>query len=278
MIATHTPTTFGVSRRRPAFAGLVMLTACSIAFAGDAKNEASAQGPVTAVFKAREVGFVYNSATHYLPCYELENRVAKILLAVGARDDIKVSASQCNQFEDPSDMGGTWRRSDTWDRADPMDRFRNNTKIDRGQSTPVRIRLMMPTTVTPEVLAEIDKDKSRRELVSRVTGNPAAAFNDPVVFEAQRQEVTLTGRALRLDPEDCQLVDQMTGVLRKLDVRIVRKNFSCDSRSYSRIPVQMTVEALLPTGNLRPLPEGKEGAKSGTQGEKKGSLEVVIDQ
>ena len=38
---------------------------------------------------------------------------------------------------------------------------------------------MMPAQVTPELLKEIEKDKSRRELVSRVTGNPAAAFNDP---------------------------------------------------------------------------------------------------
>ena len=38
------------------------------------------------------------------------------------------------------------------------------------------------------MLAEIEKDKSRRDLISRVTGDPRAALNDPIVFPAERKQ------------------------------------------------------------------------------------------
>jgi hypothetical protein len=210
---------------------------------------------VTAVFKAKEVDFSYRSSTAFLPCHQLRNVVTNILRAIGARDDIQVRVSDCEHFEMAADSG-----FDRWDdrrfpnRQFSEDGFPNNRT--REQYSHIRARLMTPVELTPEVLAEIDKDKSRRELVSRVTGNPAAAMNDPIVFEAKRQPVTLSRTSLRLEPQDCQLLEQMTrSVFRELDVRVVRRNFTCDSRQESRIAPQMTVEALLPTGALRPMPE-----------------------
>ena len=118
---------------------------------------------------------------------------------------------------------------------------------------------MSPVAVTPEVLAEIDRDKSRRELVSRVTGNPAAAMNDPIVFAAQRQTVTLSRQTMRLEPEDCELLEQIaTNVFRELDVRVVRRSSTCDARQPSAIAPQLTVEALLPTGGILPMPTKDE--------------------
>lgn len=240
------------------WAALMLMSVSPLSFGG----EANAQEPITAVYKTQEVSFQYRSTSHFYSCHELEQRVAVILVAVGARDDINVNVRNCDAYvmpeDSPMDMESPFGRGgmdDNRDRWGSSTGFRHPGS-DREQSASVRVRLMMPVEVTPEVLAEIDKDKSRRELVSRVTGNPAAALNDAIAFAAQRQEVTVTDRSRRLRAEDCELLEQMTThVLRKLDVRVIRKSFSCGPRVSSRIPPQLVVEALLPTGALRPLPE-----------------------
>jgi hypothetical protein len=216
---------------------------------------------VTAVFKAKEIDFSYRSTTAFYPCHELRNVVTNILRAIGARDDVQVRVSDCDHVVTSDDSP-----FERWEeRRFPNGQFSNEgfpRNRGREQFSHIRARLMTPVELTPEVLAEIDKDKSRRDLVSRVTGNPAAGMNDPIVFEAKRQPVTLSRTSLRLEPEDCQLLEQMTrSVFRELGVRVVRRNFTCDSRQESRIAPQMTVEALLPTGALRPMPapEGERG-------------------
>jgi len=235
---------------------------------------ASAEEPVTAVFKVHELSFDYRSYYQFYSCHELQRRVANILLAVGARDDIDVKARNCegqilpdNSSFDPTNRDPMYRNN----RSDPMDRwnapsssFGGQNDDQRQQSAQLRVRVMMPVELTPAVLAEIDKDKSRRELVSRVTRNPAAAFNDPIVFAARREQVTLSQSTVRLRPEDCELIDQMTRVFRKLDVRVIRRSSSCNARNPSRISPQLVVEALVPTGELRPLPD-PEKMKTGQE-------------
>lgn len=249
------------------WAALILISASPLSFGA----EENPQEPITAVYKAQELSFQYRSASHFYSCSELQQRVAIILVAVGARDDINVNVRNCDAYvmpEDPSmDMDPPFGRDSMDTRGgsmDTRDRWGSSTGFrrpgsDREQSASIRVRLMMPVEVTPQVLAEIDKDKSRRELVSRVTGNPAAAMNDAIAFAAKRQEVTVTDRALRLKAEDCELLEQMTNhVLRKLDVRVIRKSFNCGPRVSSRIAPQLVVEALVPTGALLPLPPPPE--------------------
>ena len=229
------------------------------------QEEQSTDQAITAVFKTKEVDFFYRSSTNFYPCHELRNVVTNILRAVGARDDVQVRVSDCENFIMPDES-----QFDRWDPLrSPNDQYANGG-FRRGrayeqsshggrayeQSSHIRARMMTPVEVTPEVLAEIDKDKSRRALVSRVTGNPAVAMNDPIVFEAKRQPITLSRTSIKLEPEDCQLLDQMTrSVFRELDIRVLRRSFTCDAREENRIAPQMTVEALLPTGALLPLPD-----------------------
>jgi hypothetical protein len=225
-----------------------------------------AQETITAVYKAQEVSFQFRSSNQFFYCNELQQRVARILIAVGARDDINVDVRNCNNNIVPEDtsLETSPRRgeTDSWDRR-PSATFRKPAS-GREQSAHVRIRLQMPVEVTPKVLEEIDKDKSRRELLSRVTGNPAAAFNDPVAFAAARQEVTLSQRTMRLQPEDCEVLDQISSQLfRKLGVRVVHKSVNCGSNQMSRIPPQLTAEALLPTGALVPMPDPEKKASPG---------------
>jgi len=129
-------------------------------------------------------------------------------------------------------------------RADRYDRY-------QSQTTPVHIQVMMPVVVTPEVVAEVEKDKSRRELISRVTGNPSQGLNDPVFFPAERRKVTLSHDTLELEPVDCELLEQMArSVFRRLDLKVTGQPLTCDPRSYFK--PNLTVEALLPVGLLMP--------------------------
>lgn len=241
---------------------LKLLSAASLALTGTAL--AAAPSPVTAVYKVQEVSFQYRLPRYSQPCHDLQARVANILLAVGARDDIKVDVRNCDAYmmgdDDMMDpMNG--RSSDPFDRADPFERNNDpfnrssssfgNSANERRQSALIRIRMQMPVEMTPEVMKEVEKDKSRRELISRVTRNPGAAMNDPILFEAQRQEVTLSSKTVRLKPEDCELLEQMsTQLFRKLNLKVTRRTASCGPRDSSRIPPQMDVEALLPTGRI----------------------------
>ncbi|HEY6640855.1 hypothetical protein [Povalibacter sp.] len=222
-----------------------------------AAAQAAPQGPtVPTVWKAQEVDFLYRSSVAVFSCDALRRRVAIILQAIGARDDIQVRADDCNNGLMPADMSpnmGT-RADPTKTMTDPMDPWRSTPSVRLGnrpanleQLTRVRIRLMWPTQVTPKIIEELQRDQSRRELISRVTRNPAAKNDHPVLFQAQRQTVTLSHRSIGLDPVECELLDQLsTGVFRELGVKVVSRNMSCDRGSISRIPPQMTVESLMP--------------------------------
>jgi hypothetical protein len=227
-------------------------------------------GQVPAVLKAREANFVYRSSSRLFSCDELRQRVALILRALGARQDVNVRANDCESFIDPthvSDPNRMDRRNsmDPWNRSSssPLDRTRSPrsdlTDRNRSQSTPVRIELMMPVEVTAEIVEEVEKDKARRELVSRVTGNMNAAMNDAIFFPAELKEVELSYDTLDLDARDCELLEQMSmSVFRKLDLKVTNQSLSCDPRERSRIRPSLTVEALLPVGFQMPQKKKKK--------------------
>ncbi|HEV8331281.1 MAG TPA: hypothetical protein VGQ22_07680 [Steroidobacteraceae bacterium] len=240
-------------------------------------------GQVAAVLKSREADFIYRSSNSVLACDELRNRVATILREVGARDDVQVTARECDAFVTPSSRGP--RRSDprvsgtfqpgtggdiTGGNDDlmkrPIDRqmerretLTHGDRYDRykTQTTPVHIEVMVPVVITPEILDEVERDKARRALVSRVQGNKSAVMDDPIFFAAERREVKLSHDTIELEPIDCELLDQMTHtVFRQLDLKVKNSALACDSRSSLR--PQLTVEALLPVGFLMP---GEQRAK-----------------
>jgi hypothetical protein len=244
----------------------------SLGVACDAMGEQqpATQDSVTAVLKMRESDFVYRSQLYFMSCDELRNGVAVILRALGARDDVQVRVTNCNFGGAPemvvgggsgsgaypqSQSGSTW--DNNWDRStrqqSPMDRMRSDTPTI---SIPVHIWAMMPVPADSKVMKEMDKDKARRELISRVTGNMNVAMNDPILFAAKRQQVELSHDTIKLGPEHCQLLDQMiTHVFRDFDLKAVRKNLSCDPHQKSNFPPSAMVEALLPVGYVLPVAE-----------------------
>lgn len=239
------------------YAGVVLaLTSLAACFEATAQEQAQVQvqvqgqaqeEAVVAVWKAREVDFFYRSSVAIFTCSALQDRVMVILRGVGARDDVQVRVDDCGNSIVPPDIpSNTWdtgNTSNTW--QTPSSRY-GTQPTSRQQVSHVRVRLMWPTEVTPEILGELDRDKSRRELVSRVTGNPAAKLDDPVAFKARRQAITLSHKTIGLDPVECELLQQMsTSVFRDLGVRVVRRGSYCNRNSISRIAPQMTVESLI---------------------------------
>jgi len=230
-------------------------------------------GQIPAVLKARDADFVYRSSSRQFTCEQLRQRVAVILRAVGARQDVSVRANDCEAFIDPTHMNDP-NRMDRRSTLDPrnqppsvFDRVRPSsstlTDRNRSQSTPVRIQLMMPVEVTSEVVAEVEQDKARRALISRVTGNPNASMDDAIFFAAERRQVTLSHDTIRLDAIDCELLEQMSmTVFRQLDLKVTGQALSCDPRERSRLLPSLTVEALLPVGFQMP---GEQEQKNKTK-------------
>ena len=228
-----------------------------------AEESAQPQEPIAAALKLHEADFVYRTTRNYLSCGELQNGVAVILRALGARDDVDVRVTNCMYTEIPdatiSNDGSTWNNQ-VWDRStrqqSPMERMRGETN---NQSTALHIRAMLPVPANKKVLKEMEQDKARRELISRVTGNPAAALNDPIMFPATRQQVTLSHDTIKLEPEHCELLEQMmSSVLRRFDMKVVRKSTSCDPHQRSNFPPSATIEALLPVGYVLPGSDKKQ--------------------
>jgi hypothetical protein len=238
---------------------LILLIAAGLLGAGSA---ATADGQVAAVLKLREVDFVYRTTVNFFACDELRREVALILRALGARDDVQVRVNDCEIVLIPDDTlpSSQWDRSQShWDRSqprNPADRFSDPSLDEQRQISGVRVKAMFPVEATPDVMAEIDKDKSRRELISRVTGDPAMALNEPIIFPAERREVTLSQKSIRLKPEHCELLEQMAqSLFRQLGVKVTSKQMSCDRYGRSHFAPHVTAEVLWPVG--APLPGEK---------------------
>jgi len=211
---------------------------------------------VAAVLKLHEAHFVYRTVVNFFACDELRRDVAVILRALGARDDVQVRVNDCELVLMPDQRAS----SGGWDRFHPErppDPFRNFDDQDQQQFSTVYVKAMFPIEATPEVMKEIDKDKSRRDLISRVTGDPAAGLNDPIVYPAERKQITLSQGTLRLRPEHCELLEQMIPSLaRQLDFKVISKQLSCDRYGRSQFAPKVTVEVLWPSG--APLPGAKK--------------------
>lgn len=221
---------------------------------------AAAQERVPAVWKEREISFIYRSSNAIYECGALRDRVASILYAIGARADLDVSASNCDEVVNPH-----FDPNDRWDHS--TDRFRNDRfdtlDSQTQQSAIVHIRLMSPTEVTPELQDEQKKLQSRRELVARVTGDKRPLYEATGEFPAEWQTITLSRKTVGLEPAECELLEQMShSVFRELGIRDVKRGMSCNPRGVSHLPPQMTVVALIsapwanPAGSAAPAKQG----------------------
>ena len=213
-----------MSRRSLRFGPTLLLTLAAAAAGAPAGAQTAADaspaaaGPtVNAVWTEHEFTFTYFGHGTYYSCDGMANKIEYILEALGARPEPKVWVG-CTE-------GPGIQRIPT-----------------------ARIKVAVPTEVTPELLAAIEAGKSKRELVSRVQGNGAMVDVATAQFPAQRQVVEFVGRRKdRIDDGDCELLEQLLPqVLEPLGVREApgSSRLRCVPRQAQVGSVQLRLESL----------------------------------
>lgn len=176
------------------------------------EGAAPTSAPVQALWKPQEINFHFQSFTTFYSCRSLEDKVQQLLTELGAGKDIKVRTSGC--------LGNEIARL-------PY----------------VRIKLTSPVEATPGAVAELEKGRTQRELTARVRGERPTEVTEQ--FPAYWKPVSLSRGKLRLEPGDCELVDQLKRhVLPKLAVRIVKDDLSCTPNQVTPGQPKLEVEAL----------------------------------
>jgi len=200
------------------------------AAAGAAENQPDPNAPtVPALWKEQEINFYYQSFTTFYSCNSLEDKVKGLLIQLGADPKLKVHSSGC-------EGGNTIARMPT-----------------------VRIKLSSLVVVTPEVLADLEKNRSKRELTARVRGERPKGTEAADQFPAYWKRVSL-GRErgkVELQPGDCDLIDQLKRkVIPRLAVRIVKEDIRCS-------PNQLTLgQPRLDVDVLTKVPEPHDATQS----------------
>ena len=169
---------------------------------------------VQAIWKDQELSFFYQSFTTFYSCDGLADKVKRLLIAVGADPQIKVRSSGC-------EGGNTIARLPT-----------------------VRIKVSSPIEISADVLTDLERNRSRRELTARVRGErPKGDVEDQ--FPAYWKKVSLSRGALDLQPGDCELIDQLKRkVLPKLAIRVVKDDLHCTPGQLTLGQPELEVEAL----------------------------------
>jgi len=177
---------------------------------------AGAAPTVNAVWTEHEFTFTYFGRGTYYSCGGLDAKIEYILTALGARPE-------------------------PWVRVNCLD----GAGIQLMPTA--RIRVAVPTEVTPELLAQLEADKSKRELVARAQGKGTAVDAATAQFPAERRIVEFDGRRLdRINDGDCELLDQLLPqVLEPLGIREAPdSSLTCIPRQSQSGAVHLRLESL----------------------------------
>jgi hypothetical protein len=200
-------------------AGLLALQAPPLA-AQDTAASANVTTVVSAVWVRHEVAFTYMGFTSFYSCDGLRAKVSRILKALGARPGFKVSPRACFELTGPEAIPG------------------------------VTIVAEFPAVATPELLASLASDASKRELTARATGKATPAVEATAQFPARVKRLEFRSTPYSLDvlqDGDCELMEQLRDrVFGPLGVKVVDDRTRCMPRQVSLGAVRMTVEVLEP--------------------------------
>jgi hypothetical protein len=171
---------------------------------------------VNAVRVEREVELVYMGFTSYYSCDGLRDKVRRVLVDLGLGDGLKVSTRGCIRVTGPETMPS------------------------------VRIVAQVPVEATPEVLAQLESEAGKRELVARAKG--VAPAEATAQFPVRRRRVEFEADPLGdLQEGDCELVEQLRDrVFPKLGVKVVEDRTQCAPRQVRLGSIHTVVEVLEP--------------------------------
>ena len=205
---------------------LGMLAALGILSVREADAETASVGsaadttaPIMAVWVEREIYFPYIAYTSYYSCDGLKMQVSSILKAIGVRPGFKVTPRGCFNPR----RGAEWTPS-------------------------LEIIAAMPRAATPEVLAELAKDASRRELAAKAGGKVASTTEATAEFPARARRIDFRDSQLGLlQPGDCDLIDQMRDkVFVPLGAKIVADDMACFRHTVNYGAIVLSIEVLEP--------------------------------
>jgi len=206
--------------RRTRAALLAVASAFFATSEAPAQEVPAAPATVNAVWVEREVGFNYSGFTSYYSCDGLRAKLEWLLGEIGARPGFKVRTRGCVRLSGAELMPGA------------------------------RIVATVPLEATPELLAEIASDASRRELAARAKGGSVPVPEAAAQFPARVKRVefrSARGNFDGLQDGDCELMEQAQRQLfPKLGVRVVEGQISCTPNQLTLGAVRMTVEVLEP--------------------------------
>jgi hypothetical protein len=203
-----------MSRGGGAWIAGALLAFASVAHAQETSPADGQPDVVNAVRVERQVDLVYMGFTTYYSCDGLRDKVRRVLEDLGLGDGLKVTVRNCIRLTGPELM--------------PM----------------ARIVARVPVEATPEVLAQLASDASKRELAARVKGE--APVEATAQFPARRKRVQFESSPLGdLQFGDCELMEQMRDrVFPALGVTVVEDRTHCVPRQVTLYPIHMVVEVL----------------------------------
>lgn len=183
--------------------------------AADAGSAGSAPA-LNAVWTEHEFTFTYFGRGTYYSCGGLGDKIEYILTELGARPDVRVRVA-C--IDGPG-----------------------------IQAIPsARIKVAVPSEVTPELLARLEAGKSKRELIAKARGQGTAVDVATAQFPAERRIVEFEGRRLdRIADGDCELFDQLLPrVLEPMGIREAPgSSLACTPRMSQFGSVRLKLESL----------------------------------
>ena len=201
-------------------AALSLLAAPTIgAEAPVVETVAGATPAVMAVWVEQKINFNYVGFTAHYSCDGLKNKVSSILKEVGARPGFKVTARACLNPR----HGAEWT---------PM----------------LNLVVATPRQATPELLAQLAQDASRRELAAKAARNPGLAVETTAEFPARTRRVDFRDSPIGLvQAGDCELVEQLRDqVFVPLGATIVHSRMNCVPHQLGVGIVNLSIEVLEP--------------------------------
>lgn len=207
-------------------AGIVMLMVASAAAVGAGAAAASPAdaGAVNAVWVDHDIAFTYMGFTSHYSCSGMEGKVKYVLKHLGARPGYKVTSTGCINMSGPEIM--------------PR----------------VRVRAALPMQATPELLAQLEKDRAQLQLAARAGGKPVAA-TDAVgtQFPATWRVVRFEGTSLSdVQDGDCEMMEQLLRqVLKPMGVReVAGSSLNCVPNQVPINAVNLKLEVLNPATSM----------------------------
>jgi hypothetical protein len=182
---------------------------CMGAFTLDA---IASEPAIEAVWKPQHATFSFVSLTTFYTCGELEHRLKRVLIVLGAHEEMYVDRRQCS--------------------------------MDRDMR--LHITFMSPVEATPQNVHALTTFSTEQQLIARVKGIELPVAEDLRRFPAEWQAISLSNdRRLRLRGTDCELMEQIRRqLLSHLAIRDVSKRLVCSSGNFTR-PPRLTMSALV---------------------------------